>query len=107
MSSEDLGESSNKAFCLLNDGEALVKPASVSFRCLAFCEIVRRGLGKACWTMLLDDLVSSSGEKEGNEVRAGSSSSSIDFDECLEPCRLGAARRVFGCFFCSAELWEV
>jgi hypothetical protein len=54
---------------------------------------------------MADDLDSGSGEKEGNEVRAGSSSST-DLDEALELWRLGTPRRVFG-FFRSAEAWEV
>ena len=104
ISNEDRGESSNNAFCLLNDGDALVKPARVAFLSLTFCDIVRVSLDTPS-SAALDDFVSSSGEKEGKDVKAGSSCST-DLEEFLEPCRLGTPRSVF-VFLISAEAWEV
>jgi hypothetical protein len=103
MSRDDLGESSNSAFCLFKDELAPVNPARVAFLSLAFCDMVRVGFGTTSCIML-DDLVSGSGEKEGKEVKAGSSSSR-DREEALDPCRFGTPLRVLG-FLNSAEAWE-
>lgn len=58
---------------------------------------------------MLADFCSGSGEKDGKEVKAGSSSSS-DLAEALEPCLFGIPRSVLD-FFCSVvveacEVWE-
>jgi hypothetical protein len=52
------------------EGDALVRPASVAFLSLVFCDVVRIGVGflSAAASCAFD----CSGEKEGNEVKEGS-----------------------------------
>lgn len=70
ISKDGRGESSNKAFCRLIDGDALVRPASVAFLSLVFCDVVRMGFGFL--SVVASCALDCSGEKEGKDVKEGS-----------------------------------
>jgi hypothetical protein len=103
MSKDERGESSNRALPR-SAGEALVSPARVAFRSLAFWDIVRVTLvGPAAGCVSGGG--SLSGSNEGNEVRAGSASLR-DVVEVLEPARFGWPLWVLALLL-SLDAWEV
>ena len=88
-----------------NAEEALVKPASVAFLSLVFCDVVLATLAGS-GSFLACFFVSGSGEKEGNEVKEGSTGGCLETADTFEPVRRGCPRSVLA-FLLSVEALDV